>query len=146
MKKKRKKTVAALLFIVVFCLILNRQTVFQYIPVFNQEAEAAYTLIFPSDRYPETAAHIKDAIENGESSICTIDRKAADEHRKQSLKNVPTKKGYDRDEWPMAMCREGGANADIRYVSPADNRGAGSWVSNQLEKYPDGTKVKIVVK
>jgi hypothetical protein len=59
---------------------------------------------------------------------------------------VPTKKGYDRDEWPMAMCEEGGTGANVKYISPSDNRGAGSWVSNQLDKYPDGTTVEFEVK
>ncbi|OXM84622.1 NucA/NucB deoxyribonuclease domain-containing protein [Paenibacillus rigui] len=107
---------------------------------------ATVQLIFPSDRFPETGRHIKDAIVSGESSICTIDRAGAEENRKKSLQDVPTKKGYDRDEWPMAMCDEGGTGADIKYINPSDNRGAGSWVSNQLEKYPDGTKVEFIVK
>ncbi|NEW05982.1 DNA-entry nuclease [Paenibacillus sp. SYP-B3998] len=104
------------------------------------------TIVFPSDRYPETAAHIKSAIAHGESAVCTINREGAEQNRGESLKGIPTKKGYDRDEWPMAMCAEGGTGADIRYVTPADNRGAGSWISNQLEKYPNGTKVEVVVK
>ena len=53
--------------------------------------------------------------------------------------------GYDRDEYPMDMCEEGGAGADIEYITPSDNRGAGSWVSHQLSDYPDGTKVLFVV-
>ncbi len=109
-------------------------------------SSSQFTLIFPEDRFPETGKHIKDAIESGESSVCTIDRKEADENRKDSLKGIPTKKGYDRDEWPMAMCAEGGSGADIEYISPSDNRGAGSWVSNQLEKYENGTKVLFIVK
>ncbi|KIQ87399.1 sporulation protein [Bacillus sp. L_1B0_8] len=100
----------------------------------------------PSNKYPETAAHIKDAITNGKTDICTIDRDGAAERRKQSLANVPTKKGYDRDEYPMAMCREGGKGADIKYIKPADNRGAGSYIGNKVEKLPNGAKVKIVVK
>lgn len=103
------------------------------------------TLVFPADRYPETARHIKEAIDAGESSSCTLDRDGAEQNRKESLKGVPTKQGYDRDEWPMAMCAEGGAGADIKYIDPSDNRGAGSWISNQLEQYPDGTRVKFVV-
>ncbi len=55
-------------------------------------------LIFPSDRYPETGAHIRKAIKKGHSKICTIDRDGADERRKESLKDVPSKSGYDRDE------------------------------------------------
>lgn len=63
-----------------------------------------------------------------------------------ALNNVPTKKGFDRDEFPMAVCAEGGTGADIKYITPSDNRGAGSFVGNKLDKLSDGTKVKIVVK
>jgi len=112
----------------------------------QQQGKADYTLQFPMDRYPKTGAHIKEAIAAGKSAVCTIDRSGADENRKESLKGVPTRKGYDRDEWPMAMCREGGTGADIKYVTPADNRGAGSWISNQLDNYPDGTRVLFELK
>ncbi|HDR6277832.1 TPA: sporulation protein [Bacillus cereus] len=87
--------------------------------------DIAQVIEFPSNKYPETAAHIKDAIASGKTDICTIDRGGAAERRKQSLANVPTKKGYDRDEYPMDLCREGGKGADIRHIKPADNRGAG---------------------
>ncbi|MGV2881683.1 NucA/NucB deoxyribonuclease domain-containing protein [Paenibacillus taichungensis] len=105
-----------------------------------------HTITFPAERYPETANHIKTAIKAGHSDVCTIDRSGAEGNRDLSLKGVPVKKGKDRDEWPMAMCAEGGAGADIQYISPKDNRGAGSWVGNQLSTYPDGTRVKFVVK
>lgn len=104
---------------------------------------ADYTIVFPADRFPETARHIKNAIEAGASDVCTIDRGGADANRDESLKGIPTKNGYDRDEWPMAMCAEGGSGANIAYIKPADNRGAGSWVSNELEDYPDGTRVRF---
>jgi hypothetical protein len=106
---------------------------------------ADVTLEFPSDRFPETAAHILSAISSGKSAVCTIDRNGAEDNRAESLKGIETKKGFDRDEWPMAMCAEGGKDADIAYVTPSDNRGAGSWVGNQLEDLKDGTKVLFVV-
>ncbi|OAS17750.1 hypothetical protein A8708_14775 [Paenibacillus oryzisoli] len=112
----------------------------------NESTTAQFTIVVPSDRFPETAAHIKSAEDHGKSNFCTIDCKGADENRNQSLKGVPTKKGYDRDEYPMAMCAEGGQGADIEYVTPADNLGAGSFIANQSEKFEDGTKVMIVVK
>lgn len=102
-------------------------------------------LEFPSDRYPETAAHIQGAIKKGHSEVCTIDRDGADENREESLKGIPTKEGYDRDEWPMATCAEGGKGASVKYIDPSDNRGAGAWVSNQIREHPDGTRVKFVV-
>ncbi|MCY8318576.1 DNA-entry nuclease [Bacillus vallismortis] len=111
----------------------------------SQTNEYDETIALPSDRYPETAKHIEDAIIEGHSDVCTIDRDGAEERREQSLKDVPPKTGYDRDEWPMAMCKEGGEGASVEYISPADNRGAGSWVGHQLTDYPDGTKVLFTI-
>jgi hypothetical protein len=102
-------------------------------------------ITFPADRYVETAAHIAAAIKGGESAICTIDRAGADQNRDESLAGISTKEGYDRDEWPMAMCAEGGKGASVVYVESSDNRGAGAWVGNQLEDYPNGTKVLFVI-
>ncbi|WP_435368193.1 NucA/NucB deoxyribonuclease domain-containing protein [Paenibacillus polysaccharolyticus] len=114
-------------------------------PVTQQEQSSTVQILFPSDRYPETAKHIQDAIQSGHPNTCTIDRDGAENNRKLSLRGVETKKGYDRDEWPMAMCAEGGEGADIEYISPSDNRGAGSWVGNKLDEYPDGTVVEFII-
>lgn len=113
----------------------------------KQETHSSYdkTIHFPSERYPETAKHIEEAIGEGHSSICTIDRKNSNEQRDQSLHGIPTKHGYDRDEWPMAMCKEGGSGASVKYVRPSDNRGAGSWVSHQLSDDPDGTRIQFII-
>lgn len=104
-----------------------------------------YVLVFPSDRYPETSLHIFGAIEQGYSDVCTIDRAGADENRKESLKGIPTMEGYDRDEWPMAMCEEGGKGASVAYISASDNRGAGSWVGHELSQYEDGERILFIV-
>ncbi|MBW5468513.1 DNA-entry nuclease [Brevibacillus formosus] len=130
-------------------LLIGAAYLFGIMPIENKTVStgnADHTIVFPSDRYPQTAKHIKEAIASGKSAICTIDRNGADENRQESLKGIPTKKGFDRDEWPMAMCAEGGTGAHIQYISPSDNRGAGSWISNQLEEFSDGTKVEILVK
>lgn len=111
----------------------------------NNPDEYDYVLIFPSDSYPETALHIYSAIANGHSDVCTIDRDGADENRKQSLKGIDTREGYDRDEWPMAMCEEGGYGASVAYIDPSDNRGAGSWVGHQLSAYEDGERILFIV-
>ena len=149
MKKRRRKQKPRGITIVIALLLLIAAALYEkYHPSYDAvtNSEAAVQLVFPADRYPETGKHIKEAIAAGESSICTIDRAGAEENRKKSLHDYPTRKGYDRDEWPMAMCDEGGSGADIRYITPSDNRGAGSWVSNQLDAYPDGTRVQVLVK
>ncbi|PFE82985.1 sporulation protein [Bacillus thuringiensis] len=125
------------------CSMINDKT---SIKQASGSEKVAQVIEFPSSKYPETGTHIKEAIEKGKTDICTIDRKGAADRRKQSLAGVPTKKGYDRDEYPMAMCKEGGSGADIKYIKPADNRGAGSFIGNKLDHLPDGAQVKIVVK
>ncbi|WP_442956111.1 NucA/NucB deoxyribonuclease domain-containing protein [Paenibacillus sp. MMO-177] len=142
------KKLLAILFVAIMIYVVPHLDDWQGQPSSSKPASTTidYTLEFPADRYPETAKHIREAMASGESKICTIDREEAEENRKESLKDIPTKKGYDRDEWPMAMCKEGGEGADIEYISPSDNRGAGAWVSNQLDTFPDGTRVEFIVK
>ncbi len=114
-------------------------------PAIETDEEYDQVLHFPVDKYPQTAAHISAAIEAGQPAVCTIDRNGADSNRDASLAGLATKAGHDRDEWPMAMCAEGGAGADIAYVPSSENRGSGSWVGHQLSDYADGTKVLFVL-
>ena len=95
--------------------------------------------------YPQTHGHINDAIDSGHPDIVTVQREDAKRNRRASLRGVPTQPGKDRDEWPMAMFREGGEGASVRYIDPSDNRGAGSVIGHMLSDIPDGTKVKFKV-
>lgn len=88
--------------------------------------------------YPGSTDHIADAQAAGQPSLLHIDRVNADRHRDESLEGIPTKAGYDRDEYPPAMSAEGGYGADVRYVESSDNRGAGSSMGNQLEEFCNG--------
>src|ERR1700742_2359867 len=67
-------------------------------------------------KYPLTIDHIEDAQAAGQPALLHVDLDEADRHRDQSLEGWPTKSGYDRDEYPPAMSREGGYGADVRYV------------------------------
>ncbi len=97
-------------------------------------------------KYPETASHIEDVISKGKPAVLTIDRKGASQRRKEALGNTKSKAGYDRDEYPPAMFKEGGKNSSVRHISPSDNRGAGSCIGHQCKQYADGDKVKIEIK
>ncbi len=94
-------------------------------------------------RYPETTGHWIDAIDAGEAALLHIDRENADLHRDQSLANFPPRSGYDRDEYPPAMSEEGGYGASVRYIDPADNRGAGSVMGNALEDWCEEQPFRI---
>jgi RHS repeat-associated protein len=73
--------------------------------------------------------------------IYIINRKGTVSNRQQAMKGFPSKSGFDRDEVPMAMFKEGGAGASVRYINPSDNRAAGSAIGAALRDYPDGTRV-----
>lgn len=73
-----------------------------------------------------------------EAKLMHWDPADAKKHRAQSLKGIPTKPGYDRDEYPPAASREGGKGADVRYVGSAENRSAGSVMGAQLRPYCEG--------
>ncbi|WP_315866748.1 RHS repeat-associated core domain-containing protein [Pseudomonas sp. JV414] len=104
-----------------------------------------YKLRLKRSEYPQTFGHIDGAIKKGHPYIVTIQRDTAKLNRKLSLKDIKTKTGKDRDEWPMAMFKEGGNGASVKYIDPSDNRGAGSSIGNALSDLPNGTRVKIEV-
>jgi hypothetical protein len=102
-------------------------------------------------RHPESAKHIENAIADGQPDTLTIDRPGATARRTQSLKGKPKVPGYDLDEYPPAVFKEGGVHADgtrssVRAIPSSDNRGSGSSLGHQLRGQPEGAKVtyKIV--
>jgi hypothetical protein len=96
-----------------------------------------------SSRYPETTDHIADAIAAGQPSLLHIDRDEEEANREAALADYPPRTGLDRDEWPMAVSSEGGAGADVRYIDPSDNRGAGATVGNALEDWCNGQPFRV---
>ena len=96
-------------------------------------------------KYPNIADHVRDAIAAGQPVILHIDRKHADEHRAESTDDLPTKRGYDRDEYPPAMSREGGESADVRHVKSSENRAAGASMGGQLRGYCNGQAFRLKV-
>lgn len=104
-----------------------------------------YVLEISHSVYPETTEHIAQAIKDGKAEIVTIDRANAGSRRKDSLRGVEVKKGKDRDEWPMAMFEEGGEGADVKHISPQDNRGAGSSIRAALQNCDENIRIKIKI-
>lgn len=83
----------------------------------------------------------------GAGVVFTLDRNGASKRRLKALRGTPIRSGYDRDEFPMACFREGGFGSDIRYISPSDNRGCGSYISHFLRAHgiPNGARIMFVV-
>lgn len=93
--------------------------------------------------YPESAAHIEKAQSAGFPSILTIDRAGASLRRQQSMQGSTPMTKFDRDEYPPAMFKEGGAGSSVKYINPSDNRGAGACIGNQCRNVSDGDRVQI---
>lgn len=115
-------------------------------------------MVVDASKYPESAQHILEAQggtrhrgpfaprRRSQPTVLTIDRGGADARRAASLSGIPTASPLDRDEYPPAMFREGGAGASVKYISESDNRGSGSAMGSALYGLPDGTRVKITVR
>lgn len=110
----------------------------------NSSSHAVEVSISRGD-FPEIADHWSEAQQSGHPDTLTIDRPGATTRRNESLRNVPTVKGKDRDEYPPAMFAEGGKGASVKHTDPYQNRAAGAKVMQQLRPHPDGTKVKITI-
>ncbi|WP_042372003.1 NucA/NucB deoxyribonuclease domain-containing protein [Streptacidiphilus neutrinimicus] len=116
-------------------------------------------LVVDASKYPESALHIQEA-QSGithhgpdvpltgspHPSVLDIDRAGADDRRTASLAGIPTRPPDDRDEYPPAMFKQGGAGASVKYIPDSDNRGSGSAMGSALNSLPDGTRVKITIR
>jgi RHS repeat-associated protein len=67
-------------------------------------------------KYPGSAGHAQDAINAGKPDVLTVDRSGAADRRADALKGTSTKPGTDRDEYPPAVTKEGGAGADVTHI------------------------------
>lgn len=90
------------------------------------------------DRQAPVIDHARDAVRAGQPRVLHIDRADADAHRALSLRGTPVRSGFDRDEYPPAFSAEGGAGADVRYISPRANRSAGSTMGRALGDFCNG--------
>lgn len=107
-------------------------------------------VIISRAKHPQAAAHIEHAQKKGQPTVLHIDRSRAAERRTAAIGNVNSKRkpvsGYERDEYPPAFTREGGVNANVRFIDPHDNRGAGAVMRWQSRDLPDGSKIRVLVK
>jgi hypothetical protein len=113
------------------------------------------SLVWPVAKYPRIRAHALAAIRKGWPSVLVLNRKGASSRRNRLLAGIPTKRGYDRDEYPPAVGRGVGFHlqsgsgprgwkADVRYVPSRENRSHGSSMGAKLRKFCDGTKFRYV--
>ena len=89
-------------------------------------------------RHARILDHAHDAIDRGLPERLTIKRDEATGNRRLSLRGIPTRAGFDRDEYPPATADEGGKGASVRYVRSSENRSAGARLGRELRGLPEG--------
>ena len=114
-------------------------------------------LRFSASKYPNIRRHFRGAVRRGWPRVLVVNRPGADDRRDRLLRDIPTRDGFDRDEYPPAVGRgtgrglERGRNpigwkADVRYVESSENRAHGSSLGGQLRGLCDGTKFRYIFK
>lgn len=109
---------------------------------------------FSKTKYPTIKAHYDAALRAGWPKILVINRPGADARRDRLLRDVPTKEGYDRDEYPPAVGRgkyrkslmrgtdPRGWKASVEYVPSTENQSHGATLGVKLRRFCDGTKFR----
>jgi hypothetical protein len=122
-----------------------------------KRAKTVQRLVFSRSRYPNIRAHYLRAIAKGWPKVMVLNRRGADARRDRLLQGIPTKPGFDRDEYPAAVGR-GKANglsdaltrgiapigwmADVEYVPSSENRSHGSSLGAKLRRLCNGTRFR----
>jgi hypothetical protein len=114
-----------------------------------------HPISFSRTKYPHVRRHFRAALRRGWPRTLVLNRRGADARRDRLLENIPTRDGFDRDEYPPAVGRgkgeglERGRNprgwkADVRYVPSSENRSHGSVLGIKLRRFCDGTRFRYV--
>lgn len=112
-------------------------------------------IMFSASKYPNVRRHFRSALRRGWPGRLVVNRRGADARRERALRDIPTRQGFDRDEYPPAVGRgrgpglERGRNprgwkADVRYVPSSENRSHGATLGDRLERFCNGTRFRYV--
>jgi hypothetical protein len=116
---------------------------------------AVQDITFSGRKYPNIRAHFLRAVRKGWPRILVVDRSGEGARRDRLLDGVPTRTGYDRDEYPPAVGRGRGPgltaginpvgwHADVAYVGTHENRSQGAVMGNELRPFCNGTRFRYV--
>jgi hypothetical protein len=117
--------------------------------------KAVQRLVFSADKYPNIRRHFRGALRRGWPRTLVLNRPGADARRDRLLEGIPTRAGFDRDEYPPAVGRGRGKGlrrgthprgwkADVRYVRSSENRSHGASLGAKLSDFCNGTRFRYV--
>jgi long-subunit acyl-CoA synthetase (AMP-forming) len=86
-----------------------------WVPTGTTEAEAGAAecvrptgvqrIVFSAQKYPNVRRHFRGALRRGWPRRLVVNRRGADARRERLLRDIPTREGFDRDEYPPAVGR-----------------------------------------
>lgn len=100
-------------------------------------------LVFSAARYPNIRRHFLAAVGKGWPRVLTLHRRHDSRRRDDLLDGYPTRRGYDRDEYPPAIGRATW-RADVAYVPSRENRSHGASMGAKLRGLCAGTRFRYV--
>lgn len=100
-------------------------------------------ITFSSTKYPAIYAHFRRALRRGYPRVLVLNRPGAGLRRDRLLAGFPTRRGFDRDEYPPAIGRRR-VKADVAYVPASENRSHGSAMGIKLRRYCNGQRFRYV--
>jgi hypothetical protein len=115
----------------------------EYAPRATGIASGVIEIPLSRAKLPDQYRQIVDVENTTGKLVYTHDPSLARPNRLLSLRGTPVRRGYDRGEWPPAATREGGRGADVRHISPTQNRSIGASIGNRLRRVPPGTQWTI---
>ena len=112
-------------------------------------------IAFSARKYPNVRRHFRGALRRGWPRRLVVNRRGADARRERALRDIPTREGFDRDEYPPAVGQgrgpglERGRNprgwkADVRYVESSENRSHGASLGAKLDDFCNGTRFRYI--
>ncbi len=116
-------------------------------------------LRFSATKYKNIKRHTERAIARGWPRVMVLNRPRAGKRRDRLLEGIPTRAGFDRDEYPAAVGRGRsnakqrglvrgsnpiGWRADVAYVPSGENRSHGSSLGAKLRRFCNGTRFRFV--
>lgn len=123
-------------------------------PVGCTRPSGVQPVLFSAARYPNIRRHFRAALRNGWPRILTINRPGAAGRRDRLLQGVPTRPGFDRDEYPPAVARGKGIGvrgtdpvgwmASVQYVPSSENRSHGSKLGAAVRRLCNGVRFQYV--
>jgi len=111
-------------------------------------------IVFSAQKFPNVRRHFRGALRRGWPRRLVVNRRGADARRDRALRVIPTRDGFDRDEYPAVGRGRGrglergrnprGWKADVRYVPSSENRSHGATLGDRLEPFCNGTRFRYV--